>query len=339
MISYFRVRYAGGRGAESERGVALITVLLLIVFMSSVALAITDDIRFAIRRTANIQMTQQARWYAMGAEELARQVVWRSWKASPERTTLNDPWARQAVNFPIDGGSIGGVISDGGNCFNLNSVVSAAPDGRYEERALGMAQYRNLLNALDIDSDAAASLAASLLDWVDTDSVPSPRGAEDYVYAVMEPSYRTGDTLLAEPSELRAIAGYTETIYRRIRPFVCTQSGPEVSVINVNTLPEVGAPLLVMLAGRELRLDQAMRAIARRPSSGFRSLDDFFEDESFVGLVLDQDVRSQFSLQTRFYNLATQVHFYDAVFSMNSVLEVDHGGQVRVLTRRYGAFE
>ncbi len=339
MATYFRKKCDGYRGCESERGVALITVLLLIVFMSSVALAITDDIRFAIRRTANIQMTQQARWYAIGAEELARQVIWRSWKVSPDRSTLNDPWARQAVNFPIDGGSIGGVITDGGNCFNLNSVVMADLDGRYAERETGLVQYRNLLEALGLDSDAAASLAAALLDWVDTDSVPAPRGAEDFVYAVMEPPYRTGDTLLAEPSELRSIAGYTESVYRLIRPFVCAHSGPELSVINVNTLREVDAPLLVMLTGRELRLDEAVRTIARRPFSGFRSIDDFFQDASFAGLALDQEVLSQFGLRTQFYNLEAQVQYYDAVSSLSSTIEVDHGGRVRTLARRYGAFE
>lgn len=327
------------RASDSERGVALLTVLLLLVFMSSVALAITDDIRFAIRRTANLQMAEQAQWYALGAEELARQVVWRSWKSNPNRSTLNDPWARRAVNFPIDGGNIRGSVTDGGNCFNLNSVVMLTSQGFYVERERGVSQYRNLLEALDTDSDTAASLASALLDWVDSDSVPSPRGAEDGVYARLDPSYRTGGTILAEPTELRAIAGYTEPLYQRIRPFVCAFPDSELSIINVNTLREEDAPLLTMLTGRELRLTEAMRAIARRPSSGFRDIDDFFADESLAGISLDEDTRGQFALRTRYFNFKAHVQFHDAYVQLSSAIEVDHGGGLRTIARRYGAFE
>ena len=57
---------------RDEQGVALLTVLLMVAVMAAIAVAVLDDIRFSVRRTANAQTTAQARWYALGAETLAR---------------------------------------------------------------------------------------------------------------------------------------------------------------------------------------------------------------------------------------------------------------------------
>ena len=324
---------------DSERGVALLTVLLLIVFMSSVALAITDDIRFSIRRTVNVQMAEQAQWYALGAEQLARHTLWSAWKRNPDRAMLSDPWARAPSNFPIDGGEITAVIKDGGNCFNLNSVVVTGERGEFVERELGVAQYQNLLKALDFDRNTAAVLTSALVDWIDTDSIPGSQGAEDYFYANLTPPYRTGGSLLVEPSEVRAIKGYSELIYQRIRPFICAYPSANLSNLNVNTLREFDAPLLVMLVGRDLHPSEAARAIARRPSGGFGDVDEFLSDEPLVKFSIDESVRDQFVLRTQFFDFQTRVIFHDALVEMNSVIEVAHGGKVQTLARRFGAAE
>ncbi len=341
LIKYLDVYASGERESysNSERGVALITVLLLIVFMSSVALAITDDIRFSIRRTANLQMAEQAQWYALGAEQLARQTLWSAWERNPSRSTLSDSWARDSSNFPIDGGHITAVIEDGGNCFNLNSVVMADERGELVEHEIGMLQYRNLLEALEVERNTAALLTSTLVDWIDTDSVPGSQGGEDYFYANLSPPYRTGGGLLVEPSELRAIKGYSEQIYQRIRPFVCAFENADLSRLNVNTLHEIDAPLLVMLMGRDLRLSEAARAIVRRPSEGFSDIDEFLSDEALTKFSLNDIVRNQFNLRTRYFDFEARVVFHDALVEMNSVIEVTHGGEIRILARRFGAAE
>ena len=51
---------------------AVLTVLLMVSVMSVVAVAILDDVRFSVRRTANVEFQSQAQWYAAGVENLAR---------------------------------------------------------------------------------------------------------------------------------------------------------------------------------------------------------------------------------------------------------------------------
>ena len=55
-----------------EEGAALLTVLLLVAVMSALAVAVLDDIRFGLKRTANAETVGQAQWYALGAETVAR---------------------------------------------------------------------------------------------------------------------------------------------------------------------------------------------------------------------------------------------------------------------------
>lgn len=322
-----------------ERGVALLVVILLLTVLSGVAVAVTDDIRFAVRRAVNIRLDQQTAWYARGAETLAHQVLWRSWKLSPSRSTLLDPWARQGVRFPVDGGAIAASIVDGGNCFNLNSVVERGAKGEYTGREDGRKQYVRLLAALDIPLDQSGALAASLIDWIDSDGSPSGQGAEDITYGAGAIPYRTGATLLAEPSELRAIAGYADMIYRRIRPYICALPTVAPSRLNINTLTEFHAPLLVMLTDGKLRLAEAARLLARRPPGGYADMEAFLAQDAFAGIDLDAGSRSQLGLRTQYFAMEATVDFRDAHLQMSSLFEVAANGRVTTLARRRGRMD
>lgn len=327
------------RGNPGERGVALLVVLLLVTVLSTMAIAMTDDIRFAARRTANIRMAEQAQWYARGAETFAREVLSRSWKANPDRTTLGDPWAARNVSFAVEGGTVTGRLTDAGNCFNLNSVVEAGPKGDYARRDAGRRSYERLLVALEIPPDTARGLSASLVDWIDSDGIPGAEGAEDEAYIRRDPPYRTAGTLLAEPSELRALAGYTEELYQRIRPLVCALPGVEPSRINVNTLAESQAPLLVMITGGALRLAEARRAIAARPASGYPSIEAFLAQDLFAGIELDPDQRGQLNIRTRYFLAETSVRYHGAQIETTALLELGPNGIVTTRLRRAGRLD
>jgi len=326
-------------GQPQERGVALLIVLLLITVMSTVAYAVTDDIRFAVRRAANTQISSQMSWYALGAETMARKVLWSNWRLSPQRSTLSDPWARQGVTFPIEGGAISGRISDAGTCFNLNSVVERGPSGKLVESETGRKQFVALLTAVDIDRQQAQALAGALTDWTDSDSAPSGYGAEDDVYSLRDIPYRTGSTLLAEPSELRAIAGFNEEIYQRLRPLVCALPSSDLTRLNVNTIRPDQAALIVMLAGGEVRLAEVERLIAGRPAGGFASVDSFLASDIFAGLQFDQVTRGQFTAHTRYFMAESTVQLHAASTNLSSLIEVNGSGDITVHARRYGAFD
>lgn len=319
-----------------QRGAVLLTVLVLVATMAALAVSMMDDIRFSIRRTANIAQREQAFWYAFGAEELARQAIWRSWQIDSGRSTLDEPWAQEGARFAIDGGYIEGDIADGGNCFNLNSLVERR--GRnYVPREEAGEQFRALMAALEIGRDAAETIAHAVTDWIDSDDRAMPRGAEDYRYGTANPPYRTSATLIIEAEELRGIRKVTPQIYARLRPFICALPEPALSVINVNTLRLEQAPLLVMLVGEgALSLLGARAIIAARPERGYRDIATFLETPPFSALADDSPVRSQLAVQTRYYALRARIYYEQAYVTVSSLFELVDSGRVILRGRRLG---
>ena len=320
-----------------ERGAALITVLLLVAIMSVLAVALLDDIRFGIRRATNAAENGQAQWYALGAEALARSRISRL-AAGNGRTSLAGNWPDRLVQFPVEEGQIGRRLADGGACFNLNRVVEGAGE-MLRRRDRGAAQFLSLLLALEVPPEDAATLTATLVDWIDSDALREAGGAEDEAYTDAPLARRTGATLLAEASELRAIHGFSEAIYRRLRPHVCALPTTDITMINVNTLPRARAVLLTALTNGRLLPADAARLIAMRPAGGWRDEATFRAEPLLAELSESGGPSDQVSLRTRFFLLETDVRHGDAEALSTTLFESTGLGEVRLVSRRWGAEE
>lgn len=200
------------RQRANQRGVALLTVLLLVAVMSVLVMGMLDDIRFGLHRASNAQSMAQAQWYARGAESLAMAQIDRLSTRAAAQAGLADLEQRPLV-FPIEHGMIRARLSDATACFNLNSVVEGTGE-LWQRRESGSRQFTALLRALDVPRLEADALVDSLVDWIDSDQAPGLAGAEDASYLARDPAYRTGGALLAEVTELRAISGFNDAIYR-----------------------------------------------------------------------------------------------------------------------------
>jgi len=353
----------------NRRGVALLTVLLLVAAMSALAVTILDEVRFGLRRTGVAQELAQARWYAVGAEAFTRSRIQQLRLLDSQRTTLFGDWEGRRVQFPIEGGSIEAVVRDGGNCFNLNSLAitdplsllqddageaedaeggpdseagSGAGDGAPQSArpdALARRQFAALLRTLGYSGAEAAALAGAAADWIDPDQQEGSPGAEDEAYARREPRYRTADAPMAERSELRAVLGFAAPAYRTVQPYVCALPTQDLSRLNINTLREDDAPLLVMLTEGAISLSQAQQAIAARPPEGWVSETAFWEQPALAQYEATPLTREQISLQTRFFEMEARVVFRRADVVMSALLEVEPRGRIRLVARRWTGIE
>jgi general secretion pathway protein K len=325
------------------RGVALLTVLLLVAVMTLLVVAVLDDIRFGLRRAHNAQAIAQAQWYALGTETLAGAQIRRLAARDGGRTTLAGGWNGRAFLFPTGdaaqpSGMIRARLRDATACFNLNSVVEGASE-QWRRRELGVRQYLALLEALRFAPRQAEALADALVDWIDSDQVPGPAGAEDAAYAAGTPRYRTAGTLLAEASELRAIAGYDQATYARLRPHVCALPAAVLSPVNVNTLGEEDAVILRMLTGNALPEGSARAILASRPPGGWREAGDFWAHPELARLAPPDPVLQQVALRTRYFALQAEVEHGGAEVAMSALIEHDDSGALRLLARRWGVDE
>ncbi len=322
---------------KCEEGAALLTVLLLVAVMSVLAVGVLDDIRFGLRRAANVEMAGQAEWYALGAEILARERIANLTRAGAQGSAARD-WNGRPMTFPIDEGAITARISDASLCFNLNSVVQGAPE-QWSRRDIGLSQFTVLLQQLGVPFSQAPAFAEALADWIDSDGARNTMGAEDDSYANGPLPYRTSGALLSEVSELRAIRGFTPEIYARIRPYICALPVADLSPINLNLLSTDKAVLLAMLMDGRLETEAARRVIAARPATGWTSVDAFWSDSALQEQLPPNPVLAQVALETRFFALEALVNYAGSEVLLTSLFERSARGPIRLAARRWGGEE
>lgn len=323
---------------KNEKGIALLSVLLLVAVLSALAVAVLDDIRFGLRRSANAESTGQAQWYALGAESLARARIARLSDANANRTSLEGDWNGRWLDFPIENGGIHARVSDATGCFNVNSVVQGASE-QWQRRDIGLRQFSALLRGIGFSQRDASSLAETLADWIDSDNTRNTLGAEDDAYMGAAPSYRTSGTLLSEVSELRAVRGFTPSSYARLRPFVCALPTAELSPINVNTLDPDKAVLLSALTEGALPVETARRVLAARPREGWASVDDFWQEPALADAVPSDAALNQVAVRTRYFRLDAEITYAGADAFLTTLFEQAGSGPARLAARRWGRDE
>ena len=296
------------RIAERERGAALLAVLLLVAVTGAVAASMIEGLRLSRSIAVNATARDQGRLFADGVEQLALLTIDDQVLRSPQRTTLAGNWngATRTVRLP-GGASADIIVRDGGNCFNINSVVDGQPGRPLVRRASGVGQFIGLMIALQVPEQDARRIAEAAADWVDSDVVTGPAGAEDEAYAGGPAPYRTGNTLFADPGEVRALAGMTPDIYARIRPWICALPVNDLSPININTLGLDQAPLLAMLAPGQLGLDRARRVLGQRPSGGWSNQVEFWRIDAMRDLAVPLDAQLQPQLKTDWFTLDVRI--------------------------------
>ncbi|MGQ0559145.1 MAG: type II secretion system minor pseudopilin GspK [Sphingosinicella sp.] len=318
-----------------ERGAALLAVLLLVAVIGALAAAAADRLALARAASFNAVALDQARAHADGVGRLAILVIEDLVARNPERTTLEGGWNGGERTIPLpDGGDARLSVRDGGNCFNVNSVVEGELRTALTRRHSGVLQFAALMQALGLPEADARRIAEAAADWADSDQQPTPAGAEDAVYAVASPPYRTGDTLFADVGELRSVAGMTPEIMARVEPWLCALPVAELSPINLNTLLPGQAPLLAMLGLGRLDAARARAILDGRPRGGWANTIEFWRTDPMHQLGLPLDVQLQPQLRTRWFRLDTLVQREDAEFGESLLIDA-RLQPARIVARRW----
>ena len=136
-----------------QRGVALITAILITALVSSVALNLAWDNALDMRRTMTLLYRDQAVQVAVGAESWVSSIL-RDDLAETDTDHLGEIWASELPGLPVQSdvvqGELFGEIEDLQGRFNVNNLVDQ--NGEVDELALE--QFRRLLLALRRKSGA-----------------------------------------------------------------------------------------------------------------------------------------------------------------------------------------
>jgi general secretion pathway protein K len=316
-----------------QKGIALLTVLLILAVMVIIASNMSSRLQLELRRTSNLITHQQALWYVYGAEELVEKALKATLK-DDDTINLDQYWAIEEMIYPVENGQIGGQVFDMQACFNVNAVTGQ--DNAGGQAPLAVRQFRNLMEQLDIEAYEAEQLGDALRDWIDADSnVVSSYGVEDAYYESLDYPYQAGNQALINGSELRAIKGFNQAVYRKVRPYLCALPTSALK-LNVNTIAVDKPEILASLFMGKLSIDQARSILEQRPSSGWASVSDFLVLPEVTGVTLTTEEKSTFAIKSEYFVAQLQAEFATAAIKIESLFKAESKDTVYVIRRQFG---
>ena len=298
------------------RGVALITVLLVVASATIAAVAISSRLQIDIRRTENLLRTDQAWLHALGMEVWAQGVLAVDAKKT-QIDHLGEAWNDPLESTPVEGGTVAGKIIDQQGLFNLNNLL----DGNLKPSVIAMERFKRLLTNLELDP----LLGNALLDWMDEDSkANSHGGAEDSEYQGLKPAYITANRRMTHPSELLLVKGFTPQVYKLIAPYVCTL--PEPVAINVNTAPKQ----VLMILAKGITEEDAERLADEAEESPFEEIGEFMGHDALAGLTVK---RHGLGLKSDYFKIRGSVQVGTARIGISSLLYRTEKDGIKIIRR------
>jgi general secretion pathway protein K len=305
---------------QRQRGVALITAILIVALATVLAVHVGYQAFLDQRRTMTTLSLDQGYQVAMGAEAWVADVLQKDARQSAKTDDYTEEWAMRLPPLPVDGGEIMGQVDDMQARFNLNSLVKwDATKNAFVTDMPAVERFTRLLELLEIEPKWAGFIA----DWIDADiDAGFPDGAEDPVYTGLTPAYRTANMPITRTSELLAIANFGLERYQKLEPYVSAL--PIGTPINLCTaLPQVLDALSEKQ--REFTAAEQTTAQSRRqrcfPTIQDMSsrLDDKERKELIDGKVVSQ-TSSYFRLSTVVTLGTTQLTMYSLLYRQNNLV-------------------
>jgi general secretion pathway protein K len=310
------------RGLRSQRGVALITAVLMVALATMLAVDVGFRGFLDQRRTATLFAIDQGYEIALGAEAWAADFLKKD--AQNSRTDhLGEAWARPLPPLPIEGGTVEGHLEDMQGRFNLNNLIHT--DGTTNPDAVK--QLERILAMLEMEPAWATAMA----DWIDQDVQPGfPDGAEDGTYTGQNPPHLAANMPITRVSELLVLPGFGPERYARLKPYVAAL--PVGTALNVCTAPGVVLDALSE-ASREFSLSPEDLA-KRREDACFPTLEELrgsLGDETF------NQVKNSLTESSSYFRAAVWVTIGTTQFTLYSLLARGEGGSVRPALRSFGS--
>lgn len=277
-----------------QRGVAVITALLLTALAITVVASLFWQQQVQVRSMENQRLRLQTQWAMRGMVDFAR--FWLR-QDNPSLTALDGVWAtpieearlddyvdREKVDTEKFDATVSGRALDAQARFNITNLATATG---IVSRPYVQA-YQRLLSNLQLDSSLAQATADAVLR-----ARPKPRSAGNDGKTPAAPAATGGGSepvALTQIEDLLAVPGYTPQIIEKLRDFIIVL--PELTPVNVNT-----APAEVLAAVTMLSLSEASALTLSNPRKKF--VDKLnFQNNINAALIegIELDVKSRYFL-------------------------------------------
>ena len=258
--------------ANSQRGVALLTILLLVVSITVVASAMLASQKVAIRRSGLLFDQNQLLQDIDAGQQLAVTMIRADSKLN-DTDSEQDIWAQPIPPYTLANHSVSIELRDEAGRFNINNLYQG---GTVDTAALEV--FQRLLTQLNLEPD----IAIAVLDWQDTDSEVYLDGGDESAVYSQQLNRSVDGALPNQPfvsiDQLQEVRGVSAEVLATLRPYLTAV--PYYLPININTASP--ALLAALIDGAT---SQQMQAIVdTRSKQVLTSIDELWQLPILSGL-------------------------------------------------------
>jgi len=258
-----------------QRGVAVITALLLTTLAVAIVASLFWQQQVQVRSMENQRLHLQTKWILRGALDYTSLILDtfrgqyisldQAWALPVAETRLDQYIERERVAGENFDATLAGNVTDASARYNLRNLANA--NGQVQDQ---VALFSNLLRILQMQQ----SLADRIAEYVAATLPPAvPVVTGDQPPPPPRRSTVSGKPIsLLQVDDLLAVPGVTQEMIERLRPFVIVlPSGNTLTRLNVNTAPpEVLAALI-----SNMSVSEANTLVAQRKQAPWKNKGDF----------------------------------------------------------------
>ena len=314
---------------SSQRGVALLTILVMVALATILAATIAKRQTNTAENTGYLMRQDQSLLYAKSAEAFFSELLIQDSDNGSSIDHLQENWAKPMPSFPVEDGSVSGKLLDESGKFNLNNLVKA--DGNQVDDS-ARRWFEKLLQRVGLP----AELSQAVIDWQDTnDEVTGAMGAESSYYQGLDPAYLTPNTKFHSIEELKLVRGFEGKNYDLIKPYVTAL--PEQTKLNMNTAPAL------LLASIDPKVDvkaiEQQLKIKETELTHFNNVDDLWKLSAFSGIDKQSktDTASLLDSKSNYFTAQIEVMLSERKRQFNSLM-MRKDKQVIVYSRSLAPF-
>jgi type II secretory pathway component PulK len=255
------------------KGVVLISVLLTVLLLSSIAVVIGNNYFVSFKRAQYLEFQTVSLNIFSSIESLALKKIDNELRFNSKFHAKNNALFTNDFIFETQKGLVSGKIIDSSNCFNINSLVIRNKN-TYKPNKENIAIFERLLSLSEIENNLIDEAIDQIIDWVDADDNPRAFGLEDYYYSgpLNNPKEYTSARIFYSIQEIKSLPAIRDIGWQVFEKYFCALPHNDLS-ININTITGNKSLLLSSLF-ENLPYSDAEYVIDNIPEDGIKNLNE-----------------------------------------------------------------
>ena len=315
-----------------NKGVVLISILLIVLLLSAVAITFGNKYLVSLKRAQYIEFQSLSLNAFRNVEAMSLNKIDKFSRFNSSNLTKENPLLTDEIYFEINGATIVGSIDDASNCFNINSLVRAGKED-YQENKKSMNAFRELMYLAEVDNNVAEEIIDQIIDWIDKNSNPRAYGLEDYYYSgpLHNPREFSGGRLLIDIEELKSIPSVRLVDWDIFKEFFCAYPFATNLKLNINTLDKNNILLLTAFFPK-IDIKDSEYIIENIPLNGFQDINTFLQAFEHIDL---SSPNGEVIFTSDIFNIETVIDYEGYSASSKSTLIYGKNKNGYILSRTY----